>query len=159
MTSRSLSLLVLSGIGLAAAATTMGVVWKQTAPLSAEAASSPIGLTSVSARDFKLTTASIDLPHDEAPFPSGTGADVINANCTACHSASMALTQPSLSADQWKATVTKMHEIYHAPVAENDVPAIIAYLTSMPGQKVAPPTGKAQDPDPKIAPDVSGRTG
>lgn len=157
MKSRAVSLLVLSGVGMAAAGTTIGALWKRTGPVSAEATSPPTGLTSVSARDFKLTAASIDLPHDEASFPGGTGADVINANCTACHSASMALTQPALSADQWKATVTKMREIYCAPVAESDVPAIVAYLTSMPGQKVAPATGKAQDPE--IAPDVSGRTG
>jgi len=29
----------------------------------------------------------------------------------------------------------------------------------MPSQKVAPAIGKAQDPDPKVAPDVSGGTG
>ncbi len=71
----------------------------------------------------------------------------------------MALTQPALSADQWKATVTKMREVYKAPVAEKDVDAIVAYLTAMPHQKAAPATGKAQDPDPKVAPDVSGGTG
>ena len=71
----------------------------------------------------------------------------------------MALTQPALSADQWKATVTKMREVYKAPVAEKDVDAIVAYLTAMPSQNVAPATGKAQDPDPKVAPDVSGGTG
>ena len=50
---------------------------------------------------------------------------------------------------------------YHCkqPVAEKDVDAIVAYLTAMPHQKAAPATGKAQDPDPKVAPDVSGGTG
>jgi hypothetical protein len=71
----------------------------------------------------------------------------------------MALTQPALSADQWKATVTKMREVYKAPVAEKDVNAIVAYLIAMPSHKAAPATGKAQDPDPKAAPDASGGTG
>ena len=71
----------------------------------------------------------------------------------------MALTQPVLSADQWKAEVTKMREVYKAPVPESAVPDIIAYLTSMPAQKSGPATGKAQDPDPKAAPDLSGGTG
>jgi hypothetical protein len=34
-------------------------------------------------------------------------------------------------------------------VAEKDVDAIVAYLTAMPSQKVAPATGKAQDLTPK----------
>jgi cytochrome c5 len=101
---------------------------------------------SVSARGFSLASTSVDLPVDDATYPDGPHADVINANCTSCHSASMALTQPALSADQWKATVTKMREVYKAPVAEKDVDAIVAYLTAMPSQKVAPATGKAQDP-------------
>ncbi len=49
--------------------------------------------------------------------------------------------------------------MYNAPVAEKDVDAIVAYLTTMPQQKAAPATGNAQDPDPKVAPDVSGGTG
>ena len=107
-------------------------------PSSRSAPSPPV---SVSARGFSLTSTSVDLPADDATYPDGPHADVINANCTSCHSASMALTQPALSADQWKATVTKMREVYKAPVAEKDVDAIVAYLTAMPSQKVAPATG------------------
>jgi hypothetical protein len=114
---------------------------------------------SVAAHGFALASASVELPDDTGTYPDGPHADAVNANCTACHSASMALTQPALSADQWKAEVTKMREVYKAPVSETAVPDIIAYLTSMPAQKAAPATGKAQDPDPKAAPDVSGSTG
>ncbi|GGO99933.1 MULTISPECIES: cytochrome c [Sphingomonadaceae] len=130
---------------------------KASAPISET--SEPAPPVSVSARGFSLTSTSVDLPVDDASYPDGPHADVINANCTSCHSASMALTQPALSAAQWKATVTKMREVYKAPVAEKDVDAIVAYLTAMPHQKAAPATGKAQDPDPKVAPDVSGGTG
>ena len=95
---------------------------------------------SVAANGFALTSTSVDLPTDEATYPAGPHADLVNANCTACHSASMALTQPVLTADQWKATVTKMREVYKAPVAEQDVPAIVAYLTAMPSlQRAARP--------------------
>ena len=52
-----------------------------------------------------------------------------------------------------------MRKVYKAPVAEKDVDAIVAYLIAMPSQKAAAATGKAQDPDPKAAPDVSGGTG
>lgn len=115
--------------------------------------------SSVSGGGFTLASASIDLPGDEAMFPDGPHADTVNNVCTACHSASMALTQPPMSADQWRATVTKMREIYKAPVDEKDVPAIVAYLVAMPSQKAAPASAKAQDPDPKVAPDVSGSRG
>ena len=124
------------------------------------ATTSPLPAPSaVSAAGFTLTSASVDLPEDDATYPDGPHADVINANCTSCHSASMALTQPPLSADQWKATVTKMREVYHAPVPEGAVPDIVAYLLAMPTQQTGPKTGKAQDPDPKVTPDVSGGTG
>ncbi|WP_010219214.1 hypothetical protein [Sphingomonas sp. PAMC 26621] len=115
--------------------------------------------SSVSAGGFSLASTTVDLPSDDAQYPEGPHADVINANCTACHSASMALNQPPLSADQWKAEVTKMREVYKAPVAEADVPAIVAYLTGMSAKLPVAATGKAQDPDPKAAPDVSGGSG
>lgn len=90
---------------------------------------------SVTARGFTLTSASMDLPADTAGYPAGPHSDVVNANCTACHSASMALNQPSLTPDQWKATVTKMREVYKAPIADADVNAILGYLNVMPGQQ------------------------
>ena len=107
-------------------------------PAAVVPATSPAApASSVAANGFALASTSVDLPADDATFPAGPHADVVNANCTACHSASMALTQPVLSADQWKATVTKMREVYKAPVAEQDVPAIIAYLTALPSQNPA----------------------
>ncbi|GAA0664791.1 cytochrome c5 [Sphingomonas insulae] len=106
-------------------------------PAAIAATSSVAAPSSVAANGFTLASTSVDLPVDEATYPDGPHADVVNANCTACHSASMALTQPALSEDQWKATVTKMREVYKAPIAEQDVPAIVAYLTALPGQKAA----------------------
>ncbi len=90
--------------------------------------------SAVSGGGFTLTSTSIALPDDDPPYPAGPGADLMNGNCTACHSASMALTQPRLSAEQWTAIVKKMRDIYKAPVVETDVPAIVAYLTAMSGK-------------------------
>lgn len=101
----------------------IGAPSERPAPLPV-ATSSPTP-SSVSAQGFTLTSAAVELPDDEQGYPDGPHADVINANCTSCHSASMALTQPRLSADQWKATITKMREIYKAPVAAKDVDAIV----------------------------------
>jgi hypothetical protein len=98
---------------------------------------------SVSANGFTLASSAIELPVDDQVFPAGPNVDVVNANCTSCHSASMALVQPALSADQWKATVTKMREVYQAPIAERDVPAILTYLTALTATGgAAPPPAK-----------------
>jgi hypothetical protein len=96
------------------------------------------------------------MPIDDQQYPDGPNADIINANCTSCHSASMAMTQPALAPDQWKGIVTKMRDVYKAPVAEKDMPAIVSYLSAMPSQQSASPV-KASVP--KQAPDSSGATG
>jgi hypothetical protein len=127
------------------------------APLATSSPSPP----SVTANGFTLTSTSVDLPIDEQQYPDGPHADVINANCTSCHSPSMAMTQPKLTADQWKATVTKMRDVYHAPVAAKDMGAIVDYLLAMPTQKSdaagqpAAPSSKAPS-KPSAASDASG---
>ena len=113
------------------------------APLEASTTLVP---PSVSAGGFTLTSPSVDLPVDETGYPDGPHADVINANCTACHSASMATSQPALTQDQWKAVVAKMVETYKAPIDAQDIPAIVSYLVAMsaklPGAaKTAPANG------------------
>ncbi len=95
----------------------------------------------VSASGFTLTSASIELPDEASSFPDGPGTDVVNANCTSCHSASMALTQPRLTEAQWHSTVVKMRETYGAPIAVGDIDAIVDYLRAMPSQ--ATPAGAA----------------
>lgn len=78
----------------------------------------------------KLKKLDLALPGEERFF-EGPAADTLNTNCTACHSAEMVLTQPSLSAHQWQATVKKMREIYKAPIAEEDDAAIVQALTTL----------------------------
>ena len=115
-------------------------------------ASSDVGVpaSSVGSGGIRLTSAAIELPADDATFPAGGGSDIVNANCTACHSATMALSQPKLSADQWLAEVTKMREVYKAPVHEADVGVIVHYLIGMPGQSGGEQSGRAQDPAPNV---------
>jgi mono/diheme cytochrome c family protein len=84
----------------------------------------------VTAGGVTLTSVSLEFPADDQPY-AGPGADVMNANCTACHSANMALNQPRLSAADWKAEVDKMRGTYKATVADKDVPAILKYLNAM----------------------------
>lgn len=104
---------------------------RHAAPPPAPVAAPP---PSVSAGGVTLSSAAIELPGDGTEaLPPGPHVDLVTSTCTACHSASMITRQPSLSADQWKATVAKMREAYHAPVSEADVPAILAYLNGLSG--------------------------
>ncbi|WP_420138831.1 hypothetical protein [Sphingomonas sp.] len=100
-----------------------------------------------------LASTSIDLPDDTGTFPDGPHVDIINANCTSCHSASMALNQPRLSEDQWRATVEKMRTTYKAPVPDAAIPSIVAYLTAMSAKLPVGPSA------PRSATDRSGGTG
>lgn len=126
------------------------------APRTVAEHSPPPPPSSVSAGGFTLVSSSIDMPIDDQQYPDGPNVDIINANCTSCHSASMAMTQPALAPDQWKGIVTKMRDVYKAPVAEKDMTAIVSYLSAMPSQQSAAP---AKGSVPRQAPDSSGATG
>jgi cytochrome c553 len=74
----------------------------------------------------------IDLSNP-GPYFTGEGADPVNANCTACHSAEMVLAQPPLTKAVWQSEVTKMVKVYKASVDEKDIPAILEYLNKVRG--------------------------
>ena len=84
---------------------------------------------------FEFKPVKIDLPDSDKMFPDGPGADAINNNCLACHSADMVLNQPALSKQAWAAEVSKMISAYKAPVAPEDVGAIVDYLAALKGAK------------------------
>ena len=88
---------------------------------------------SVTAAGFTLSSVSVDLPVSDRSFPAGPGMAVVQANCLTCHSAGMVVNQPNLTRAAWEAEVNKMRAIYKAPVAAEDVPAIVAYLASIKG--------------------------
>ena len=83
----------------------------------------------------ELKPVKIDLPDSDKMFPAGPGSDAINNNCLACHSADMVLNQPALSKPAWATEVNKMINNYKAPVAPEDVGAIVDYLTALKGAK------------------------
>jgi mono/diheme cytochrome c family protein len=84
-----------------------------------------------------VTLRSVDMvfPDSDRVFDGGTAAEAMNSNCLACHSAGMVLNQPALSQMTWKDEVDKMRNTYKAPVAPDDVAAIVAYLTALSGKK------------------------
>ncbi len=86
------------------------------------------------ASPIELKPVKVDLPDSDRMF-IGPGADAINNNCLACHSAGMVLNQPDLSKQAWAAEVNKMINAYKAPVAPEDVGAIVDYLDRVKGAK------------------------
>ena len=80
---------------------------------------------------MRFTSQSIELPTSDRTFPDGPGAEAVNNNCLACHSAGMVLTQPKLSKAQWTETVNKMVHVYKAPVNQADVQTIVDYLVAL----------------------------
>lgn len=102
------------------------------APVALADSTAPV---SVSAAGVTLTSVSVELPASDRMFPDGPGAETINNNCLACHSAGMVLYQPAMSRAGWQAEVTKMRSVFKAPVAETDVPAIVDYLARVKGKE------------------------
>jgi hypothetical protein len=111
---------------------TIGPPGRQGASSSVSAAAQPTPAPStVSVGGVMLQSVRMDLPDSDRSFP-GPGADVVNNNCLACHSAGMILTQPRLPRAVWQAEVEKMRNPYKAPVAAENVPAIVDYLAKLP---------------------------
>src|SRR5258707_9554220 len=92
-------------------------------------------LAARAAAPFELKPVKIDLPDSDKMFPDGPGADAINNNCLACHSAGMVLNQPALSKQAWTAEVHKMINNYRAPIAPENIDAIVDYLIALKGAK------------------------
>ena len=73
------------------------------------------------------------LPDETAAFKPGPNLDVVQNNCTGCHSADYISTQPQgvkYKKDFWQAEVTKMIKVYGAPIEEADVGKIVDYLAA-----------------------------
>ena len=100
--------------------------------------------SAVSGGGVTLVSDSITLPDEAAALPDTPGSALITANCTACHSAEMILTQPQLNAEKWQATIDKMRGVYKAPIAPADDTALIAALTALPTQLTPTQTAPAQ---------------
>ena len=73
------------------------------------------------------------LPEETAAFKPGPNLDVVQSNCTGCHSADYIKTQPQgekFKKDFWQAEVTKMIKVYGAPIDQADVGKIVDYLSA-----------------------------
>ncbi len=79
-----------------------------------------------------LTSLNLEVPSSDAT-PDGPGADAMNGNCLACHSADHLLNQPRLPKETWDEIVHKMISAYKAPIAPEDVAPIVDYLARTKG--------------------------
>lgn len=68
---------------------------------------------------------------DAIQLKPGTGADVVEANCAACHSLDyIQMNSPFLDEKGWTNEVNKMVKTFGAPIEEADQQQIIAYLVA-----------------------------
>lgn len=73
------------------------------------------------------------LPEETAAFKPGPNLEVVQNNCSGCHSADYIRTQPQdqkSKKDFWQAEVTKMIKVYGAPIDAADVSKIVDYLAA-----------------------------
>jgi mono/diheme cytochrome c family protein len=96
--------------------------------LPALAAIATISIAAAAAAPVNYT-----LPEETAAFKPGPNLEVVQNNCTACHSADYIKTQPEgekFKKDFWQAEVTKMIKVYGAPIDNADVGKIVEYLAA-----------------------------
>lgn len=72
------------------------------------------------------------VPDEVAAFKPGPNLEIVQGNCTACHSADYINTQPPMKDKKgfWQAEVTKMIKVYGAPIDDADVGKIVDYLAA-----------------------------
>jgi mono/diheme cytochrome c family protein len=110
-------------------------MWRKLLPVALITVSVLAPLAAHAEQKLSLTSVTVDLPFGDRTFPDGPGADLVNSNCLACHSAGMVLNQPALTKAQWRTEVEKMRTAYKAPIDPKDVNAILDYLVSVKGEK------------------------
>jgi mono/diheme cytochrome c family protein len=71
-------------------------------------------------------------PDEVAAFKPGPNLEIVQGNCTACHSSDYINTQPPMKDKKgfWQAEVTKMIKVYGAPIDDADVGKIVDYLAT-----------------------------
>lgn len=77
-----------------------------------------------------IHSVTVQLPVSQTGFPPGPGSES-SGKCLICHSAGMVLKQPLLSEAQWKAEINKMRSAYGAPIDEDEVDSLAAYMSKV----------------------------
>jgi cytochrome c5 len=106
-------------------------MWRKLLPVALITVSVLAPLAAHAEQKLSLTSVTVDLPFGDRTFPDGPGADLVNSNCLACHSAGMVLNQPALTKAQWRTEVEKMRTAYKAPIDPKALDTIVDYLTGL----------------------------
>jgi cytochrome c553 len=96
-------------------------------------AAAPAWVRAADPASMTFNSVSVTLPGDDRLFPPGPGVETVNDNCLTCHSVDMVLDQPRLPKAVWQSEVQKMITAYKAPVPQDAIPQIVAYLDSIKG--------------------------
>jgi sulfite dehydrogenase (cytochrome) subunit B len=86
---------------------------------------------SIPYKSISYKSVSYKLPNETATLKPGPNLEVVQTNCSGCHSFDYVQTQPrgpKFKEDFWRAEVTKMIKVYGAPIDEADVGKIVDYL-------------------------------
>jgi len=72
------------------------------------------------------------IPKETAAFKPGPNLEIVQKNCSGCHSADYIKIQPPMKNKQqfWQAEVTKMSKVYGAQIDDADVGKIVEYLAT-----------------------------
>jgi len=120
-----------AAVGVILLAIAMQAGWAGQSALAEEGPQVVPAPSVVTVADVTLHSVSVKLPRSDGTFPGGAVADAINNDCLICHSAGMVLDQANLSRAQWQDEVNKMRDVFKAPFAAEDVPAIVDYLANL----------------------------
>ena len=71
----------------------------------------------------------IKLPPETTAFKQDVGAEIANGQCLTCNSVEYVVIQPPMQRAFWKAEVQKMQQKYGAPIPDQQVEAVVDYLT------------------------------
>ena len=89
------------------------------------------GLASAGSKSMQLPPDVVQLK--PSPLPGYAKAQ---ANCVACHSAEyMQYQPPSAARPYWDAMVKRMKAVFKAPIADEDMPAMVEYLAKTYGNE------------------------
>jgi sulfite dehydrogenase len=78
---------------------------------------------------IRAAALDIQLPPETVAFKQDVGAEIANGQCLTCHSVEYVVIQPPMQRAFWKAEVVKMQQKYGAQIPEEQVEAVVNYLT------------------------------
>jgi len=77
-----------------------------------------------------LVSSAAHSAEDAVRLTDDPARQTVEANCSMCHSLDyIPMNSPFLDRKGWEASVAKMINVMGAPIREQDVPAIVDYLT------------------------------